>query len=275
MDSWKYLLSGDSHREPGLKAETELNNDEEVESNLSDLEEKLYRRCFDKVDDLCGYDQLDVGEEMEQLDKRRDGLISVVKLQKIISRLEHEDNLFYMGPVVRKMDRRKERHLLKQSLHEVDTNHDGYISYEEYKQFVLKMRRGHIFTTQVSRYERIIEYFHTIGHGRHINKWPPPVFIPGVTILQISFFIAYKLHEDVDDSVRDVFNSFEFDPSQRHQVWRYITYSCVHIEWQHLIINMSLQLLVGIILESVHKWWRVAPVYILGVLPVPTKLDPE
>ena len=32
-----------------------------------------------------------------------------------------------------------------------------------------------------------------------------------------------------------------------------------------MVINLALQLLVGLLLEFVHKWYRVAPIYILGV----------
>ena len=33
----------------------------------------------------------------------------------------------------------------------------------------------------------------------------------------------------------------------------------------HLVYNLVIQLFLGIILELVHKWYRIAPVYILGV----------
>ena len=34
----------------------------------------------------------------------------------------------------------------------------------------------------------------------------------------------------------------------------------------HLFYNLLLQLILGIILELVHKWWRVGLVYCLGVI---------
>jgi rhomboid-related protein 1/2/3 len=33
-----------------------------------------------------------------------------------------------------------------------------------------------------------------------------------------------------------------------------------------MALNLSLQLVVGVLLEMVHKWWRVGPIYTLGVL---------
>ena len=47
--------------------------------------------------------------------------------------------------------------------------------------------------------------------------------------------------------------------------WGYLTYSLLHLEPGHLLLNVSLQLLVGLSLEMVHGTRRVIPLYILGV----------
>jgi len=245
--------------------------------HLDELEDKLYRRCFDKVDDLCGDDKVD-GEEEEEtntlvgrkesstsmVDKKRDGKISVVKLQKIISRLEDHENPLYLGPVVNRMDQKSKRDMVKNTLNEIDKNQDGYICYEEFKQFVAKVRRSQILSTQKSRHDRVLDYFHIIGHGRVITKWPPPFFIISLTIIQISLFLAFRF--EVDERVSDLFEILEFKPSRRWEVWRYLSYCLVHQNWNHIIINTVLQLLVGVLLEVVHKYKRVAPIYILGVI---------
>ena len=36
--------------------------------------------------------------------------------------------------------------------------------------------------------------------------------------------------------------------------------------YMHLIFNLIFQLLLGIPLEMVHKWWRMGIVYSLGVI---------
>lgn len=36
--------------------------------------------------------------------------------------------------------------------------------------------------------------------------------------------------------------------------------------WDHVISNLVVQLLLGIPLEMVHDWWRVAITYFLGVI---------
>ena len=84
-------------------------------------------------------------------DKKRDGKISVVKLQKIIDRLEDHENPLYMGPVVKRMDQKSKRDIVSNTLNEIDKNKDGYICYEEFKMFVAKVRRSQIMSTQHSR----------------------------------------------------------------------------------------------------------------------------
>ena len=47
--------------------------------------------------------------------------------------------------------------------------------------------------------------------------------------------------------------------------WGYLTYSLIHLETSHLLLNVSLQLIVGLSLEMVHGTRRVIPLYVLGV----------
>ena len=49
-------------------------------------------------------------------------------------------------------------------------------------------------------------------------------------------------------------------------MWRFFTYSLVHAGYEHILVNISLMLLVGLSLEMTNSWWRVATVYTLGLL---------
>ncbi|PAA49193.1 hypothetical protein BOX15_Mlig002229g3 [Macrostomum lignano] len=40
----------------------------------------------------------------------------------------------------------------------------------------------------------------------------------------------------------------------------------LHVGWHHIVFNSALTLLLGIPLELVHKAWRVAPIFLAGVL---------
>ncbi len=57
-----------------------------------------------------------------------------------------------------------------------------------------------------------------------------------------------------------------FNPRRRRELWRFITYIVVHAGWQHLLINVFLQLLVGLPLEMSNGSLRVGTVYMSGAL---------
>ena len=57
-----------------------------------------------------------------------------------------------------------------------------------------------------------------------------------------------------------------YSPHRRIQAWRFIGYMFLHQGYTHLIFNCIMQLILGTLLEVVHKFWRVGIVYILGVL---------
>ena len=63
---------------------------------------------------------------------------------------------------------------------------------------------------------------------------------------------------------------FSYEPFPKYvyllQVWRFFTYSLVHAGYEHILVNISLMLLVGLSLEMTNSWWRVATVYTLGLL---------
>lgn len=96
----------------------------------------------------------------------------------------------------------------------------------------------------------------------------PPFFIIIITIIQISLFIYYdQLAKKQQETVTSLLikSPFIFDPSKRHQLWRYISYALVHIDWIHLTCNISIQIIIGLPLELNHKY-RIVIVYLLGCL---------
>lgn len=50
-----------------------------------------------------------------------------------------------------------------------------------------------------------------------------------------------------------------------NHTFRFVTYMLVHRDIPHILFNITVQLFLGIALETVHGWWRVAIVYLLGV----------
>lgn len=58
---------------------------------------------------------------------------------------------------------------------------------------------------------------------------------------------------------------FIYNPRRRDEAWRFVTYMFVHVGVMHILMNLIVQLFLGVALELVHHWWRVALVYIAGV----------
>lgn len=57
-----------------------------------------------------------------------------------------------------------------------------------------------------------------------------------------------------------------YNPYKRYEVWRFLTYMLLHNGYLHLVFNCSMQIVLGTLLEVVHKFWRVGLVYFLGVI---------
>ena len=71
--------------------------------------------------------------------------------------------------------------------------------------------------------------------------------------------------QDNDDYLKPQCSHLTFSPFRRKEVWRFITYMLVHVNLQHLIMNIVLQLLVGLPLEMSHGTKKVLIVYSCGV----------
>ncbi|KAG5446933.1 Rhomboid- protein 2 [Clonorchis sinensis] len=104
---------------------------------------------------------------------------------------------------------------------------------------------------------------------------PPPIFIPVITLVEIGVFIYYGvLHALDSDPYNDVtaasgvpiYSPLIYDPRKRHEAWRFLTYMFIHNGYVHLAFNCLLQLVLGMLLELVHKFWRCGLVYLLGVI---------
>jgi len=100
-----------------------------------------------------------------------------------------------------------------------------------------------------------------------------PYFTVFITVLDIAFFIGYAIAAYPVEKVSwnepsdYVFNStLAFRADSKIELWRFYTYSWLHAGILHIGINMFLQLLLGVALETVSGNLRVATVYILGVI---------
>ncbi|CAB4058744.1 GPHN [Lepeophtheirus salmonis] len=100
--------------------------------------------------------------------------------------------------------------------------------------------------------------YNEVRHGIHL-----PLTIPLLSSVQIGFFLYY-LYQTPYNPETNIF-IYRSRSETYHQVWRIFTYSFVHSDEFHLVINVLIQLLVGIPLETVHGSPRIMFIYTAGV----------
>lgn len=100
------------------------------------------------------------------------------------------------------------------------------------------------------------------------NCAPPPIFILLISIIEVAAYVYYCVELKEFSATGPVpFNSpLIYNPYRRFEAWRYLTYALIHAGFIHVFFNIIVQLTLGIPLEMIHKWWRVAIVYLSGVL---------
>ena len=103
-----------------------------------------------------------------------------------------------------------------------------------------------------------------VYYDEYYTCCPPPLFMMIVSLIQVGFYLYYAITMDNFDYLKPLHSPLIYDPKRRHEVWRFLTYIFLHKGYYHIGLNLALQLLVGIPLEMVHGWWRVALLYLLG-----------
>jgi membrane associated rhomboid family serine protease len=100
---------------------------------------------------------------------------------------------------------------------------------------------------------------------------PPPLFLLSISLAEIGVFIWHvvslsNLGKTVGPNGPPYIGYLIFDPNKKYEVWRFFTYGFVHSGYFHIIFNVLVQLILGIPLEMVHRWWRILLVYTCGVV---------
>lgn len=155
---------------------------------------------------------------------------------------------------------------------------DAFINYEE---FVTLMSGEDALSTRhrikinsfiEAAIENIVPYRKRNDFLANYTCCPPPLFMIAITLAEIGVFIYYvyelkKLNQYVTwDTGIYLCSPLIYNPTKRIEVWRYFSYMFMHQGYLHLIFNCIFQILLGLPLEFVHKFWRVFLIYILGVL---------
>ncbi|XP_052250605.1 rhomboid-related protein 2-like isoform X2 [Dreissena polymorpha] len=164
---------------------------------------------------------------------------------------------------------------LTRMLDEADADKDKNLTFEEFKNMYAKIDRKE--KPAMRRFvsaavQNIVPRSLREDFLANYNCRPPPVFMIVISVIEIGVFIYYAdimarggrpvtAYEGVPNP-----NVLMYMPTRRHEAWRFVTYMFVHQGYIHLVFNLFFQLLLGLPLEIVHKWYRVLLVYIAGVV---------
>ncbi|KAJ8917334.1 hypothetical protein NQ315_002356 [Exocentrus adspersus] len=173
-----------------------------------------------------------------------------------------------------------------------DNDKDGRINYEEFVDMVhnekFKDVFGHYlkatskFVSSSASYMRFIlprqHRQRVSADGESVDEedglyedqydcCPPPIAMFLISVIEFACFLIDELNQANSTQTGTGLTAkiFIYSPYKRIECWRYLTYMFVHIGYLHLIVNLGVQLLLGVPLEMVHKWWRVLLVYFAGV----------
>lgn len=170
------------------------------------------------------------------------------------------------------------RKKLQKMLSKADQDKNSYITYAEFMNM-------YFTSSQLTKSEKtamrkfvgaaiynIIPKYLREDFLKNYNCKPPPIFMVIISILEISSFIYFAVVLSREGGTVTAFtgipthNPLIYKPHRRYEAWIYLTYMFVHQGYVHLITNLVFQLLLGLPLEIVHKWWRLMIVYFCGVI---------
>ncbi|XP_049879529.1 rhomboid-related protein 2 isoform X2 [Pectinophora gossypiella] len=203
-------------------------------------------------------------------DKDKDGKISYVELKDIIESREYDHDL--PNDVVEKI------------MTLADRDNSGYLDFQEFVEMMHHPDLKAVFGHFVARYVHSIiphrDPIDTTGrwpgfrsvstteadgtYEEEYSCWPPAICMILISLVEIIFF-CYDAAKGKTSANGPIAQLLIYNPYKRNEAWRFITYMLVHVGVVHLLVNLLVQLFLGVPLEMVHKWWRVSLVYLAGV----------
>uniref|UniRef100_A0A1B0FFD2 Rhomboid-like protein n=1 Tax=Glossina morsitans morsitans TaxID=37546 RepID=A0A1B0FFD2_GLOMM len=172
-------------------------------------------------------------------------------------------------------------HIAEQILSLSDTDFNGQLNFEEF--YRMSQRHKWLVRNILARYCRLIvpppkslEGDQLDGaYEKQMSICPPPLTMVVFSLVEIVMFLIDVIHFQDDSNhnhrIGESTNGpaailFIYNPYKRYEAWRFISYMFVHVGLMHLFMNLIIQIFLGVALELVHHWWRVALVYLAGVL---------
>lgn len=161
-------------------------------------------------------------------------------------------------------------------LERADWDHNRYLTYDEFLHMLHARDVAHLHPRihQLVRYAAVAvvprNQRQTVvsSYMDHYSCVPPPIFMLLISVVEIAVFVYYCVDMkqfSLTDPV-PFHSELIYNPRKRYQAWRFLSYALIHAGFLHLFFNIAVQLILGIPLEMVHKGWRVALVYLAGVV---------
>lgn len=174
-------------------------------------------------------------------------------------------------------------------LQKADTDRDGVLDYEEFVRLMTADEARGLTTQQLSKFQffiktavsTVVPKGQKLADGEtdmiedytsHYNCKPPPLFMIIISLTELIIFIAYAVVQNQHGIATTMISGaplespLVYNPARRYEAWRFLTYMFIHDGIKHILSNLIFQLLLGLPLEMVHKFWRVGIVYCLGVI---------
>ncbi|XP_017782023.1 PREDICTED: rhomboid-related protein 2-like [Nicrophorus vespilloides] len=204
-------------------------------------------------------------EVFQTYDVNNDGRINIRELRDMIRSTAYEQGI--------------PRHVIRAIHKSADVNMDGELDFQEFLYMVNNPDNELFFTKVQEKYSQYVKFLvpkrrrvleETTVDGRYEDQYkccPPPVIMILISLIEIILFgTDLALGNDSNEITGPVANALLYDPHQRKEFWRFLTYMFVHIGKYHLIVNILVQIVLGVPLEMVHNGLRVAVVYLAGVI---------
>ncbi|XP_062565788.1 rhomboid-related protein 2 isoform X1 [Armigeres subalbatus] len=216
----------------------------------------------------------------DKYDRSKTGLLSIQELKRMINSRRCPD---------------LPKGFVKNLMKNADQNNDGHLDFDEFYQ--LSREHHYLFRDMCVRYCKLVcpsrnpatvdetgpalAYQRQIStvtvisserdgeYERSMSLWPPPLTMIVFSLVEIIFFVVdiIKTNNQMGTSTNGPMATlFIYNPQLRQEAWRFQTYMFVHIGFMHIVMNLLVQIFLGVALELVHCWWRVALVYLAGVL---------